>query len=104
MPRYPPRDISKDRQPRGVQQNISDSPYDPLERAMPTATITRCAGCKTPVRPNKIRCDKCRSVRLDKLLDHHLLTTFTGGQSSDAAPALTAALALASRNTRNQQS
>jgi hypothetical protein len=70
---------------------------------MPTATITRCAGCKTPVRPNKLRCDKCRSVRLDKLLDHRWLTT--GGHSSDpAAPALTAALALTSRNTRDQQS
>ena len=69
---------------------------------MPTATITRCVGCETPVRPNKMRCDKCRSLRLDKLLDHRLVTT--GGHASDAAaPALTAALALASRNTRDQQ-
>ena len=66
---------------------------------MPTATITRCVGCKTPVRPNKMRCDKCRSVRLDKLLDHRLVTT--GGHSG--GPALNAALALTSRNTRDQQ-
>lgn len=62
---------------------------------MTTATITRCVGCKTPVRPNKIRCDTCRSVRMDKLLDH-LLTT--GGHAMDNA------LALASRNTRDRQS
>ena len=62
---------------------------------MPTATITRCAGCKTPVRPNKIRCDMCRSARLDKLLDHRLLTT--GGHAMDIA------LALTSRNARDHQ-
>jgi hypothetical protein len=63
---------------------------------MPTATITLCVGCKTPVRPNKMRCDKCRSLRLDKLLDHRLVST--SGLFSDAA------LALTSRNTRDQQS
>jgi hypothetical protein len=62
---------------------------------MPTATITRCVGCKTPVRPNKIRCDKCRSVRLDKLLDNRLVST--SGLFSDAV------LALTSRNTRDLQ-
>jgi hypothetical protein len=61
---------------------------------MPTATITQCVGCQTPVRPNKIRCDKCRSVRLDRLLDHRLVSK--SGLFSDAA------LALASRNTRDQ--
>lgn len=63
---------------------------------MSTSTTTHCVGCKTPVRPNKIRCDQCRSVRLDKLLDHRLLST--SERSSDAA------LALTSRNTRDQQS
>jgi hypothetical protein len=63
---------------------------------MPTATITLCVGCKTPVRPNKMRCDKCRSLRLDKLLDRRLVST--GGLFSDAA------LALTSRNSRDQQS
>jgi hypothetical protein len=62
---------------------------------MPTATITGCVGCKTPLRPNKIRCDKCRSVRLDKLLDHRLLTP--GGRALDDA------LSMTSRNTRDQQ-
>ena len=42
---------------------------------MPTAPITLCVGCKTPVRPNKMRCDKCRSLRLDKLLDRRLVST-----------------------------
>jgi len=63
---------------------------------MPVATITQCVGCKTPVRPNKIRCDRCRSVRLDRLLDHRLVSTSRG--FSDAA------LALASRNIRELQS
>jgi hypothetical protein len=62
---------------------------------VPTATITLCVGCKTPVRPNKIRCDKCRSVRLDRLLDHRLVST--SQLLSDAA------LAVTSRNTRDQQ-
>jgi hypothetical protein len=62
---------------------------------MPTATLTLCVGCKTPVRPDKIRCDKCRSVRLDKLLDHRLLTT--GGHAMDSA------LALTSQNARDHQ-
>jgi hypothetical protein len=64
-----------------------------------TTTITGCLGCKTPLRPNKLRCDKCRNVRLDKLLDNRLLTA--GRESVDAAPALTAALAATSRNTRD---
>src|ERR1039457_3348839 len=40
---------------------------------MATATITQCVGCQAPVRPNKIRCDKCRSVNLGRLLDHCLV-------------------------------
>jgi hypothetical protein len=63
---------------------------------MPTATITRCVGCKTPVRPNKMRCDRCRSLRLDKLLDRRLDSP--SRRFSDAA------LTLTSRNTRDQQS
>jgi hypothetical protein len=61
---------------------------------MPTATITACVGCKTPVRPNKIRCDKCRSVRLDRLLDHRLVSTNELFSDAD--------LALTSRNIRDQ--
>jgi hypothetical protein len=61
---------------------------------MPTATITQCVECQTPVRPNKIRCDKCRSVKMDRLLDHRLL--------SKSGPLGDAALALASRNIREQ--
>ena len=63
---------------------------------MPTATITVCVGCQTPVRPNKIRCDKCRSLRLDRLLDHRLVSK--SELLSDAA------LARASRNTRDEWS
>jgi hypothetical protein len=63
---------------------------------MSKATITQCVGCMTPVRPNKMRCDKCRSLRLDKLLDLRLVST--SGPFSDAA------LALTSRNARYQQS
>lgn len=59
---------------------------------MLTATITRCVGCKTPVRPNKMRCDKCRSLRLDTLLDRRLIST--SESFGDAT------LALTSRNTR----
>jgi hypothetical protein len=63
---------------------------------MSTATITHCVGCKTPVRPNKMRCDKCRSLRLDKLLDRRLIST--------SGPFADAALALTSRNARYEQS
>jgi hypothetical protein len=63
---------------------------------MATATITQCVGCQAPVRPNKIRCDKCRSVNLGRLLDHCLVNK--SGLLSDAA------LAPASRNTRDQKS
>lgn len=39
---------------------------------MDTTTIATCVACKTPVRPNKTRCDKCRAKRLDWLLDKRL--------------------------------
>jgi hypothetical protein len=62
---------------------------------MPTATVTVCIECRTPVRPNKTRCDRCRGVRLDELLDHRLAGM--GGAWDDEAIALT------SRNTRPHQ-
>jgi hypothetical protein len=43
-----------------------------------------------------MRCDRCRSLRLDKLLDRRLVGT--GAGFNDAA------LALTSRNTRDAQS
>jgi endogenous inhibitor of DNA gyrase (YacG/DUF329 family) len=61
---------------------------------MATATITQCVGCQAPVRPNKVCCDKCRSVNLGRLLDHGLV--------NKSEPLSDAALAPASRNTRDQ--
>jgi hypothetical protein len=61
---------------------------------MATATITQCVGCQAPVRPNKVCCDKCRSVNLGRLLDHGLV--------NKSEPLSDAALAPASQNTRDQ--
>lgn len=36
---------------------------------MATATITTCVDCETPVRPTKLRCDKCKPIRINALLD-----------------------------------
>jgi hypothetical protein len=53
---------------------------------MATATVTQCVGCQAPVRPNKVRCDRCSCVNLDRLMDHCKVNK--SGPLSDAALAL----------------
>jgi len=61
--------------------------------ATATITITLCVGCQTPVRPNKLRCDRCYPRHMDELLDSRLAS----GQADKAS---TLALSIASRNFR----
>lgn len=65
---------------------------------MDTTTIATCVACKTPVRPNKTRCDKCRAKRLDWLLDKRLRTM----AAHEPTKVSDYALYLTTVNTRNR--